>query len=328
VSFSNAEVFWVLLLLLPAGFLLYRSYLHGKEELLKIGGEWRGRRLHAVYVIKGFFAALLLVATFLLLITAWAGPSWGRAPIEEPQDGLDIAVAVDVSRSMTSNDVVPSRMDQAKELVRTLLSAFPTARFSLVAFEGIAVTLTPLTPDRDVLTRWVDELGPSLVTVSGSNLAAGLDEALRTVRYSALHHRVVVFLSDGEARDGNTLASARRAEAQGIEVFTVGFGTLEGGHMPDKDGVLKDDFGFPVVTKRVDGTLTMMAQETGGKFFLGSDRTGQRQLQDQLSTLGNPAARGGVGLETVPQYRFFLFLGLVTLTGFLLVRILPWRGTF
>lgn len=326
MSFSNPEVFWALLLLAPAGLILYASYVKGKAELLKIGGAWRGHRLHSVYLLKGFFSGLLLLATFLLLITAWAGPSWGRSPVEEPQDGLDIALAVDVSRSMTATDVLPSRMDQAREVVRMLVSAFPSARFSLVAFEGQGVTLTPLTPDKAVLGRWLDELTPNLTTFPGSNLASGLDEALRTVGYSSLHHRVVVVLSDGESRDGNLLASARGAAAQGIEVFTLGFGTPEGSKIPDHDGFLKDDFGFPVQSKRVDSNLKLLAAETGGKFFVGTDRTSQRELQDLLSSLGNPASRGGVSLETVPRYRLFLFLGLVTLTGFLLVRIVPWKG--
>jgi Ca-activated chloride channel family protein len=328
VSFSNPEVFWALLLLIPAGLLLYTSHLQGKQELMRIGGAWRGHRLHSVYLLKGFFSGLLLVATFLLLITAWAGPSWGRAPVEEPQDGLDIAIAFDVSRSMTAADVLPSRLDQAREVVRMLVSAFPAARFSLVAFEGQGVTLTPLTPDKEVLNRWLDELSPNLTTSPGSNLASGLDEALRTVGYSSLHHRVVILLSDGESRDGNLLASARRAAAQGIEVFTLGFGTPEGAKIPDRDGFLKDDFGFPVVTKRVDDNLKLVASESGGKFFGGTDRGSQRELQDVLATLGNPASRGGVRLETVPRYRVFLLLALVTLSGFLLVRIVPWKGIF
>lgn len=328
MSFSNPEVFWALLGLLPAGFLLYASYAQGKNELLKIGGAWRGHRLHSIYLLKGFFSALLLLATFLFLIMAWSGPSWGRSPVEEPQSGLDIALAVDVSRSMTAADVLPSRLDQAREVVRMLVAAFPAARFSLVAFEGQGVTLTPLTPDKSELERWMEELTPNLTTVPGSNLASGLDEALRTVGYTSLHHRVVVVLSDGESRDGNLLASARAAAAEGIEVFTLGFGTPEGGKIPDAEGFLKDDFGFPVQTKRVDGNLRLLAEETGGKYFVGTDRASQRELQDLLSSLGNPASRGGVSLETVPRYRVFLFLALLTLSGFLLVRIVPWKGIF
>jgi len=328
VSFSNPEVFWAVLLLIPAGLILYASHLKGRQELLRIGGVWRGHRLHSIFLLKGFVSGILLLATFLLLITAWAGPSWGHAPVEEPQDGLDIALAVDVSRSMMAPDALPTRLDQAKDVIRMLLAAFPSARFSLVAFEGAAVTLAPLTPDKGVILRWLDELNPSILSNGGSDLAGGLDEALRTVGYSSLHHRVVVFLSDGEARDGSLLTVARKAGAQGIEVFALGFGTSEGSKIPDNGGFLKDDFGFPVVTKRVDDTLKMMASESKGRFFLGADRTSQRELQDLLSNLGNPASRGGVGLESVPRYRVFLILALLTLSGFLLMRIVPWKGGF
>jgi len=328
VSFSTPEVFWALLLLIPAGLILAASYRQGRHELQRLGGAWRGHRLHSVYLLKSFFSGLLLLATLLLMITAWSGPSWGHAPVEEPQDGLDIALAVDVSRSMTAPDAAPSRLAQAREFVRTLVSAFPSARFSLTAFEGTGVTLTPLTADKDELGRWLDELSPDLTTAPGSNLASGLEEALRTVGYSALHHRAVVLLSDGESRDGDVLTSARKASAEGIEVFTVAFGSLEGSKIPDKGGDLKDDFGFPVQTKRVDAGLRLMASETGGRFFVGADRSSPRELHDLLANLGNPASRGGVSLETVPRYRVFLFLALVTLAGFLLVRIIPWRGSF
>lgn len=328
MSFSNPEVFWALLLLAPAGLVMYAAYHKGKQELLRIGGAWRGPRLHSVYLLKAFFSALLFMATFLFLIAAWAGPSWGHAPVEEPQDGLDVALAVDVSRSMTATDALPSRLDQAREVVRGLVAAFPAARFSLVVFEGEGVTLAPLTPDKDELGRWFDELGPNLTTSPGSNLASGVEEALRTVGYSSAHHRVVVVFSDGESRDGNVLAAARKAEALGIEVFTLGFGTTEGARIPDRSGFLKDDFGFPVQTRLQPGNLKTLAVESGGKYFLGADRASQRELQDLLSNLANPASRGGVSLESVPRYRVFLFLGLLTLTGFLLVRIVPWKGVF
>ena len=63
MSFSNPEVFWALLLLPPAALVLYRSYVQGRAELLKIGGAWRGHRLHSVYLLKSFFSGLLLLAS-------------------------------------------------------------------------------------------------------------------------------------------------------------------------------------------------------------------------------------------------------------------------
>ena len=326
MSFSNPEVFWTLLLLVPAWFILQSSYLKGKVELLRIGGAWRGHELHSVYLLKSFFSGVALVFAFLFLIVAWAGPSWGSLPVEEPQDGLDIALCVDVSRSMTATDVSPSRLDQAREAVSSLLGAFPEARFALVCFEGTGVTLTPLTPDKSVLERWLEELGPSLTSSTGSNLEAGVQEALRTVSFASQRHKAVVLLTDGESLDGNPSAVSRLAAAQGTVVFTVGLGTVEGTNIPSGGGLLKDSFGFPVVTKLNEASLKMLASETGGRYFAGTDRTKLRELQDQLSSLGNPAARGGVKLESVPHFRVFLLLSFFGLVGFLLVRIVPWKG--
>ncbi len=326
MTFSNPEVFWSLLLLAPAWFLLQSSYLRGKVELLRIGGAWRGQDLHAVYLLKSFFSGIALVFAFLFLILAWAGPMWGSLPVEEPQDGLDIALCVDLSRSMTATDVSPSRLDQAREAVRSLLGAFPEARFALVGFEGSAMTLTPLTPDKAVLERWLEELGPNLTSSTGSNLELGVQEALRTVNFSSQRHKAVVLLTDGESLDGNPSAASRLAVAQGTEVFTVGLGTVEGTNIPLSGGLLKDTFGFPVVTKLNEAPLKMLAAETGGRYFSGADRTNLRELQDQLSSLGNPASRGGVKLESVSHFRVFLLLSFFSLAGFLLVRIVPWKG--
>jgi Ca-activated chloride channel family protein len=328
VSFANPEVFWFLLLLAPMGLYLYWAHRRAKAELLRIGGAWRGHRLHAVHLLKNFLSAILILATFFLLVAAWSGPSWGRSPVEEPQEGLDIALAVDVSRSMLAADAPPSRLAQAKDVMQVLLSAFPTARFSIVAFTGVAETEAPLTADRTELTHWVDLLGPDVMTAQGSDIEAGVDQALLTVSYSAARHRAIVVLSDGESRDGNAVLAARRAAAAGVAVYTVGVGTLEGGKIPDKDGFLKDNFGFEVQTRRVDSDLRSVAAESGGQFFLASDRAAVRQLQDLLSNLGNPASRGGVALVSVPRYRVFLFLALLTLTGFLVVRVVPWKGVF
>ncbi len=328
MSFSNPEVFWFLLFLAPMGLYLFWAHRRSKAELLRIGGAWRGHRLHAVHLLKNFLSAILILATFFLLVTAWSGPSWGRAPVEEPQEGLDIALAVDVSRSMTATDVQPSRLAQASDVVQVLISAFPSARFSLVAFSGTATTLTPLTADRAELTRWVGELGPGVTSSVGSNLETGVDEAVRTVGYSAARHRAAVVFSDGETRDGSVLAAARRAAAEGVAVFTVAVGTLEGGKIPDKDGFLKDSLGFQVQTRRVDTDLKTLAAESGGRFFVAGDRSAVRQLQDLLSNFGNPASRGGVSLVAVPRYRVFLLLALATLTGFMVVRIVPWKGVF
>jgi len=325
MSFRDPEVFYAFFLLLPLGFFLWRAYRRSFQDLTKMGGAWRGHRLEAVFFLKSFVSGVLLLGTVLFLVLAWAGPTWGRSPVEEPQDGLDIALAVDVSRSMTASDTMPSRLEAARESVRQLISAFPSARFSLVAFEGSARTLTPLTPDKDVLDEWVNELSPQILSLGGSNLAAGLNEAVRTVKFSAVHHRAIVVFSDGENRDGNLLNAARAAASQSVVVYTLAYGTSKGATIPDHGGVLRDEFGFPVTTKKVASTLRLLASETGGQAFDGTDRNALRSLQDNLATLGNSASRGGVGLVPISRYRVFLVLALLCLTAGVVVRLIPWK---
>jgi len=328
MSFTNPEVFWALLVLVPAWWLLSSSYLKGKTELVKIGGAWRGHHLQAVYLLKSFFSGLSLLLALTFLVIAWAGPTWGNTPVEEPQDGLDIALCVDISRSMTATDVLPTRLEAAREAIRSLLNAFPEARFSVVAFKGEGRTLTPLTPDKTVLERWIDELRPEWSTFPGTNLQSGVEEGLRTVDFPSPRHKAILVFSDGEALEGNASAVARLAASRGIQVTTIGLGTKSGAKIPLGSEFVKDAFGFEVLSRLTPGPLQVLAVESGGKYYENADRTSMRELQDHLSLLGNPASRGGVKLEVVPQFRVFLLLGLASLAAFLLVRIVPWRGGF
>ncbi len=270
--------------------------------------------------------ALLLTLTFLIL--AWAGPTWGSLPVEEPQDGLDIAICVDISRSMLAADVTPSRLEKAREAIRSLFNAFPEARFSVVAFKGEGRTLTPLTPDKTVLERWLEELRPEWSTIPGTNLQSGVEEGLRTVDFPSPRHKAILVFSDGEALEGNVSVVARLAASRGIQISTIGLGTTQGARIPSENAFVKDPFGFEVTSRLTPGPLKVLAVESGGRYYSGTERPAMRELQDQLALLGNPASRGGVKLEAVPQFRVFLLLALLSLSAFLLVRIVPWRGGF
>lgn len=329
MSFANPEIFFLLLLLPLASWKLYQSYRKGRVELQKIGGLWRGHRLDAIYLLKSFFSGAFLILAFFFLIVALAGPSWGTAPVEESQEGLDIAVTLDISRSMLAQDVKPNRLAQAKDGIRQLLQAFPSARFSLVVFKGGALTLVPLTPDTVMLDRLLTEANPDLYHLaSGTNLESALREAQRSLDYPTSRHKVAVLFSDGETRDGDLLAASRTLQKQGLKVFCFGLGTPEGASIPNGETSMTDDFGFTVQTRLNEGALKTAAQETGGRYYPGLSRANLRDLQGQMTSLANPASRGGVRVEPVQRFRFFLFLALASLFGFVLIRIIPWKGIF
>lgn len=329
MSFANPEVFFLLLFLPLAALRLFQSYRKGRVELQKIGGLWRGHRLDSIYLLKSFFSGSFLILSFFFLIVALSGPAWGTAPVEESQEGLDVAVTLDISRSMLAQDVKPNRLVQAKEGIKQLLQAFPSARFSLVVFKGGALTLVPLTPDTVLLERTLADTGPdSFKMTPGTNLESALREALRSLDYPTSRHKVAVLFSDGEGRDGDLVAASRSLLKSGLKVFCFGVGTPEGATVPNGEGALTDDFGFTVQSRLNEGALRTAAQETGGRYYPDISRASLRDLQGQMTSLANPASRGGVRLEPVQRFRFFLFLALAGLFGFVMIRIIPWKGIF
>ncbi len=323
--FARPEVFWALSILPVVLVVLVLSYRRGQKELLRLGGEWRQHRLAGIYFLKSFFAGLLLFIALFALIIAWAGPSWGERSVPEHENGLDVAFVFDVSWSMTAEDVKPSRLAQGIEAARFILRTFPQTQFSLVAFKGRARTLTPLTMDSDDLENWLNDLGPTVASGVGSNLAAGLLEGYRSLQSPDDHHKVVILFSDGEARDGDAVSAARTLASRGVEVFAFGMGTTKGSTIRQGQGVLVDDFGFTVITKLNADLLKEIASETGGMYYFGADRDRLDDLQSRLTSLENPAVRGGVQWELAPQYSLFLVVALLCLSSALLLWVFPWR---
>ncbi|NNM54147.1 MAG: VWA domain-containing protein [Spirochaetales bacterium] len=323
--FARPEVLWTLSILPVVLAILGISYRRGRKELLRLGGEWRQHRLAGIYFVKSFFAGLLLIVTLAALIFAWSGPSWGEHSVPEHENGLDVALVFDVSWSMTATDVKPDRLAAGIEAARFILRTFPQTRFSLVAFKGRARILTPLTMDTNDLENWLNDLGPTVAPGVGSNLAAGLLEGYRSLQSPDDHHKAVILFTDGEARDGDAVSAARTLASRGVEVFAFGLGTRKGSTIRQGKGVLEDDFGFTVITKLNPDLLREIASETGGTYYYGADRDRLDDLQSRLTSLENPAVRGGVQWEPAPQYRLFLIAALLSLTGAVLLWALPWR---
>jgi Ca-activated chloride channel family protein len=245
------------------------------------------RRLRAQFVpprllevlLVGWSAArergrlLLLTAACACLLLALARPQWGYTVEEVRQRGLDIVVAVDVSRSMLAADVPPNRLTRAKLAVQDLLRVARTDRFALVAFAGSAVVLCPLTWDDAAFLQSLDALEVGTVSDSGTSLAAALQAAERAFSAREDNYRVVVLLTDGEDHEGGALEAARRLGGQGIRLITVGVGTPEGDLIRVRDArgredYVRDEAGQVVKSRLVEGLLRQMAEATPGGFYL------------------------------------------------------------
>lgn len=329
MTVQNPEAFFLLMLPVAAAFFHYVTFREGRKDLSRLAGLWREHRLKSIFLLKTFFSAAAFLLSMVFLIFALAGFSWGVSPAEEISSGLDVALTVDVSRSMLAQDLRPNRLQKAVESARFFVEGLPGARFSLTVFRGGAQTLVPLTQDSPILDHFFEELDPDLLTAAGTQMEDGLKLALKTLSLPSARKKVVILISDGENKVGNPLAVAKEAGAKGIPIFTLTLGTEAGAAIPLRDGsFVLDGFGGKVTSQANRRLLEAIAKESEGQSFVYSDRQALLEMQLQLGAFSNSAVQSGVRLEQVSRFRVFLVLSIGFLLIFLALRIVKWKNLF
>ena len=199
--------------------------------------------------------AAVRALALVLLVVALARPQTGQAESELPGQGIDIALVLDTSSSMTSFNLGSGiAMDVAKQVLDDFISGREDDRLGLVIFRSESLVLSPLTLDYDALKRLVQ--GVDEVNLSdGTAIGTGLSEGLNLLRDSRARSRVAILATDGQNNSGEIepLQAARIAETLGIHVYTIGL-----------IDVRQRSGGSANVDERA---LQEMAQLTGGRYF-------------------------------------------------------------
>jgi len=225
------------------------------------GARWHWPRL----------ALLLLGAAGV--IVALARPQWGIVREKVEREGKDVVLVLDTSGSMATPDVAPSRFFLARQALLSLIARLEGDRFALVAFEGEAYPLVPLTLDADALGLFLETVEPGIVPAPGSSLGTGLAKGLETFVDKDRRNKAMVLVSDGEDLAGEVEEAVKRAKEAGVVVHTVGVGTEGGQPVPELDpdgrvtGYKRDEGGSAVVSRLDMTTLETIARGTGGQAF-------------------------------------------------------------
>ena len=202
--------------------------------------------------------ALLLLAVALLIVTI-AQPQRGFDLEEVQQNGLDIVVAVDTSKSMLATDIAPNRLARAKLAALELMQTAKADRLGLVAFAG------------DAFLECVQALDVNSIPQGGTALAAAISTTLEAFKEKG-NHRALVLFTDGEDNDEGALAAAENAAKEGMKIFTIGIGSAEGTliTIADANGgsdYVRDEKGQVVKSHLNEKLLQDIAAATGG-FYL------------------------------------------------------------
>ena len=221
----------------------------------------------------GAARAVLLLLGAAFLVVALARPQWGIVREKVEREGKDVVLVLDTSGSMATADVAPSRFFLARQALLQLINRLEGDRLALVAFEGEAYPLVPLTLDADALGLFLETVEPGIVPAPGSSLGMGLAKGLESFVDKDRRNKALVLVSDGEDLAGDVPEAVKRAKEAGVVVFAVGVGTEAGQPVPEVDadgkvtGYKRDEAGSPVVSRLDLTTLDAIAKGTGGQTF-------------------------------------------------------------
>lgn len=217
--------------------------------------------------LKWVLRLLVLAGVFAAL----ARPLWGRKEIEVERTGADLAIALDVSRSMLAPDAGgTNRLVAAVAAAGNLVEGLGGDRAALIVFAGEAYVMVPLTRDHTAVLRALGSASTSMVTDQGSNLGAAIKKAKDCFEKGAQGARALLILSDGEQLSGDAVESARAAAREGIKVHTAGFGSAVGARIPkspwDSGTKVRNAMGREVVTRRDEQRLRQIAVAGDGLY--------------------------------------------------------------
>ncbi len=223
---------------------------------------------------QGISKEVLLTVVFVFTLLALAQPQWGYEIQPIKRQGLDMLVAVDVSKSMLTSDVKPNRLERTKLAVKDLVKKLKGDRVGLIAFAGEAFLTCPLTNDYNGFLLALDDLSVDTIPKGGTDMAKAITEAIKSFGPSG-EHRAFVLVTDGEEQQGDAVAMARQAKDKGIRVYTVGIGTQEGDLVrgPNEQGeidFLKDRQGNFIKSRLNERLLQEVAYITGGSYVRSS----------------------------------------------------------
>lgn len=307
MTMLHPERLWWLAAVLPAVALLVISSQRSRAIRRRLAGAIDDERRDRLRVMLSGVSLLLAVVAAVIASTA---PQWGVVPGDGVDSGLDLVVAVDVSRSMLVRDVRPSRLERAVDLVGDLHDRLGAPAAALIAFRGRPATVVPLSRDSVAFTRAIRSLGPSLVATPGTDIAAAVDAALATFVASSPARRVLLIVSDGAIQSGSVNQAITRLREESVRVVGVSIGTDDGATIPFAGGVLRDARGRPIVARRELDALESLAERTGG-FVVDA------AAPDALAQLRSGIGAYTSGATTRPSGR----AGLIALIAWLLLTL-------
>lgn len=285
-EFANPLLFG-LFILIPVISWWYLKNNNGQQPSLSVStshaftvSTWKNRFFHLPFILR------MLALGFLVVALARPQKKYNLQRTEG--EGIDIMLCMDVSGSMGSPDIPPSRMEVAKEVAIEFVRNRPVDRIGLVIFSGESFTQCPLTTDRNTLISQIQSLENRALLKDGTIIGEGLATAVDRLSQGSSKTRVIIMITDGKEDAPDTrlidpLTALEIAKSRGVKVYTIGMGAAATNIIELTNGKARNK--NPNIDFLDEALLRKIADETGGLYFRAKDKQGLVDTYSQIDKL-------------------------------------------
>lgn len=283
-------------------------------------------------VFKPIFKLVVMLLALVGLILGLVNPKIGTKMETVKREGIDIVFAMDVSKSMLAEDVVPSRLEKSKQIVSQLINQLGNDRIGIVAYAASAFPVLPITTDYSVAKMFLQSINTDIVSSQGTSLDEAIKLAATYFDEKSKTSKLLIMISDGEDHSEGAESAAEEANKLGMKIITIGVGTEKGSTIPLRvNGVIesfkRDNNNEVVITKLNKEGLTSIAKATKGGYVSGNNtKEVVDYVKNALDNIQKTEFESTQMADFQSQFQWFLgfAFALLFLDVFLLERKTKW----
>ena len=224
------------------------------------------------------------------------------------REGVDIVFALDVSKSMLAEDIAPSRLDKAKQIITRIIENLGSDRIGIIIYAGNSYPLLPITTDHAAAKMFLQNANPDMVSSQGTAINEAIERGITYFDNDEQTNRFLFIVSDGEDHEEGAIKAAEEAQAKGVSISTIGVGSSTGVPIPQykdgmKSGFRRDKAGNTVVTKLNEALLMDIAAAGKGAYVRANNtevglnaimsklqEMEKKEIESKIKTLQNELA--------------------------------------
>jgi Ca-activated chloride channel family protein len=262
--------------------------------------------------------ATLIITAYAMLVVALSNPQVGSRMEEVKQEGVDMFIALDVSRSMMAEDIKPNRLEKAKYEIRNLIDRLAGDKIGLIVFSGEAYTQFPLTIDYSAAGLLLDVVDVESVPNPGTAIGSAIAQAMKSFNFEEPSSKVLVIMTDGENNSGDAIEQAKLAAEKGVRIYTIGLGSSAGAPIPVYNGAgqqtdfKRDRSGNIVLTKLDEVSLQEIASIGKGNYYRATNSQDELDaIYKDINTLEKREFGAKQFTEFDDKFQYFLFIACI-----------------